>query len=97
MKVKIVSKTYYVAETLEGDIYSVDINDPIIKNALNKNKVVEGKILIKEKQIKNGNFNKEYIVEKKFIPYDKKIKKINLVNDDLKNQNDTEHIKLPKK
>jgi hypothetical protein len=75
MKAKIISKTYYIAETEDGKKYSVDIRNPIIKNAFDNNTEIEGEIFREERQDRytNGEYARSYTVVEKFIPKKEKI------------------------
>ena len=76
MKAKIISKTYYVAETEDGKRYSVDIRNPIIKNAFDNNIEIEGDIYREEKQDRysNGEYARSYTIIERFIPKKEKIR-----------------------
>ncbi len=76
MKAKIISKTYYVAETEDGKRYSVDIRNPIIKNAFDNNIEIEGDIHREEKQDRysNGEYARSYTIIERFIPKKEKIR-----------------------
>jgi hypothetical protein len=103
MKVRITSKTYYVAETKDGKKYSVDINNPIIKNAYNNNQEIEGIIEGKEIQDRytNGEYARSYSIIETFIPKKEKITlpKVESVieTDKIKKKPVLQHIGLPKK
>lgn len=75
MKARIISKTYYIAETQDGKKYSVDIKNPIIKNAFDNNIEIEGDIFREEKQDRytNGEYARSYTIIEKFIPKKEKI------------------------
>ena len=75
MKVKIVSKTFYVAETESGQKFDVDIKNPIIKHAFDNNLEIEGEIHREEKQDRyvNGEYARSYTVRERFIPKKEKI------------------------
>ena len=75
MKAKIVSKTYYIAETEDGKKYSADIRNPIIKNAFDNNLEIEGEIYREEKQDRytSGEYARSYTIIEKFIPKKEKI------------------------
>ena len=75
MKVKITSKTYYIAETSDGKKYSVDIRNPQIKHAFDNGLEIEGEIFREEKQDRytNGEYARSYTVTEKFIPKKQKI------------------------
>ena len=75
MKVKIVSRTYYAAETEDGKRFDVDIRNSIIKHAFDNNLEIEGEIHREEKQDRyvNGEYARSYTVREKFIPKKEKI------------------------
>ena len=75
MKVKIISKTYYIAETSDGKKYEVDIKNPQIKYAFDNGLEIEGEIFREEKQDRytNGEYARSYSVTEKFIPKKQKI------------------------
>lgn len=75
MKAKITSKTYYIAETEDGKKYSVDIRNPIIKNAFDNHIEIEGEIYREERQDRytNGEYARSYTIIEKFIPKKEKI------------------------
>jgi len=70
MKVRITSKTYYMAETEDGKKYSVDIRIPAVKKAFDNNEEIEGDIHREEKQDRytNGEYARSYTVIEKFVP-----------------------------
>lgn len=70
MKAKIKSITYYIAETENGKKYSVDIKNPLIKNALDTDIDIEGDIHREERQDRysNGEYSRSYTIIEKFIP-----------------------------
>ena len=91
MKAKIISKTYYIAKTEDGKIYSVDINNPIIKNAFENNIEIEGDIHREEKQDRytNGEYARSYTIIERFVPKKEKIR----ISDDSKKMEDFSDFK----
>lgn len=106
MKAKIVSKTYYVAQTEDGNEYVVDIKNPLIKNAYNNGFEIEGIITQEEEQVrfKDGSYDRSYTIIEKFIPIKENQINFNtkeekeIVNIPIKeSKKKTEYIGLPKK
>jgi hypothetical protein len=108
MKAKIISKTYYMAETEDGRKYSVDINIPSVKKAFENNKEIEGEIHREEKQDRytNGEYARSYTITEKFIPKKEKISlldtsnvksiDLNSINEEL-NKEEVKHERIKKK
>jgi hypothetical protein len=71
MKAKIVSVKHYFAETENGELYNIDINNGLIKKVIDTDNFIEGEVIIKEEQCKytDGTYARSYTETKTFVPY----------------------------
>lgn len=71
MKAKIVSVKHYYAQTEDGEIYDVNINNEILNRIIDKEEFIEGDIIVKEEQCRytDGTYARSYTETETFVPH----------------------------
>lgn len=98
MKAKIISKIIYMAETEDGNLYDVDIKNPLVKSAYDNNFEIDG-VIHKEHTYSDKSFktNEKFIPLKEKIIVDEIVEKVKPIENISKKIKSSKHIGLPKK